>query len=313
MMVLMSWCATRPRNTRVGTQRPELCAHRPFAGHDESIRRVLPVEQRLERLQHRESFLTRESPCVEQRRPLVAHVPRLAHRVRSPLGRESPGIDAPRPHRHALLCPALGAEPIAGVAGRDQHLPAGAVQPSHVGVHATGEHRRPGQETDVFGEIGVEAAYRRQAEAGRKVLRGQAHGTRRRDVDQADVVGGEVTAEATERRRVHPHLSVPGNGHAERGQRQIVWSIAAELRCRIDPRVDVVGQMPQHRTQGGRDAVGLVEVVVGEDGDSHHATPAAGDPAVSEWIFRNAPCGRGYSSFTRSPSDAEALRLGHRH
>ena len=121
----------------------------------------------------------------------------------------------------------------------------------------------------------VEAADQARAASTRQVACRQAGGAGGREVDQAHTVGPQPAAQLAQPGQVHLHFPVERDRHADGRQRQVLRRIDPEIRERVDAGADVVRRVAQQRLQRGRDAVDLVEIVVGEDGHAHQATSVA--------------------------------------
>src|SRR5262249_10352036 len=71
---------------------------------------------------------------------------------------------------------------------------------------------------------------------------------------------------------IHLHVGVERDWHAHRSQREIVRLVDVDFRQRVDAETNIRWRMAEQRLERRRDAVRLVEIVVGEDRDAHHAT-----------------------------------------
>ena len=152
-----------------------------------------------------------------------------------------------------------------------EHRLASAVEPPHVRVHQAPEARGAAQDRGVVAEIGMKAADERQVLTGAEVSRGETDGPRRRHVHEPYAVGRELASQPSDARDVHAHVAVERDRQAERADREVLRLVDLEIGCRVDADPQVPRRMPKQRLQRRGDAVGLVEVVVGDDRDAHHA------------------------------------------
>ena len=175
-------------------------------------------------------------------------------------------------------------EPVSSVAcrhRRHEHALAAAVHPPHVVAHPAPEPRRAAEHRGVGREIGMEAADQRQPclPAIQSAVRPSGPGVVRCSTSTglaahaADIRANAARTSASRRRTESARrASAAPDSRADR---------SPSAGGRVDPRLQSGGRMRQQRRQRRRDAVDLVEVVVGEDGDAHVTPPAPGMRATS--------------------------------